>query len=199
MLADANKLAVDAALTAGTELVVPLVVQHVSQGGEPVATIALAYYGDNKHAEALRAYNGLDHDTLDKGETISVPLPAVHLVKRPALEADSAARRDRAKAARDGASAALPAAHVAWDGAEFARVIELLARDAIDLDYLDPATAADAGVLLGKAYLATGDEAKAVDAFQRALRRKPDHALGAFAESPKVRDMWKKAGGKVDE
>src|SRR5205085_435360 len=113
-LADLNKLPADGALTAGTEVEIPPTVQHVSLGGEPLSTIALAYYGDAKHADLLRTYNALDHDTL------------------------------------------------------------------------------------GKAYLAAGDDAKALDVFQRTVKRKPDHVLGAFAESPKVRDAWKRAGGKVD-
>lgn len=198
LLADVNKLPAYASLTAGTEIVIPVTVQHVSQGGEPIATIALAYYGDNKHLELLRTYNGLDHDTLDKNEAITVPLPGVRLVKHAALDAESQQRRDKQAAARDAATGMLQAARDAFAAAEFRRVIDLLAQPAIDLDYLDPAMAADVGVLLGKAYLATGDDAKALDTFQRAVRRKPDHVLSAFADSPKVRDAWKKAGGKVD-
>jgi hypothetical protein len=189
------------ALTAGTPIEIPLTVVHESAGAETLAMIAASYFGDSKNADMLRRYNSLDHDTLDKGEKVIVPIihAKIRAQKVASAEDDAAQRKARQRNADEAALAALPPARQAWRDGAFDKVIELLNTDALDLDYLDVQRAIDVGLLLGKAFVAVHLDSSAVQAFQKVLRRKPDHALAAFAESPKVRALWKQAGGKLEE
>nr|HEX4312971.1 LysM peptidoglycan-binding domain-containing protein [Kofleriaceae bacterium] len=200
-LADMDKLVESPEpLTAGVELDIPLTVVHESAGNESIATVATTYYGDAKNAELLRTYNSLDHDLLDKGEKLTVPLPHVKVHgQKSTLDDDAQKRIDRQRAAAAAADIALPRARDAWAAGEFARVVEYLGQDIIDLDYLDASVAADVGVLLGKGYVAMGMVAQASTEFERVVRRKPDRVMRAFDESPKVRELWKRAGGKVED
>ncbi len=198
---DGNAAPPTDALTAGTPIEIPLTVVHESAGAETLAMIAASYFGDTKNADMLRRYNFLDHDTLDKGERVVVPIihAKIRTQKVTAADDDAVKRKARQRAADEAALAALPPARLAWNGGAFDKVIELLNQETIDLDYLDVQRAIDVGVLLGKAYVAVNLEAPALEEFQKVLRRKPDHLLSAFAESPKVRALWKRAGGRVDE
>jgi hypothetical protein len=189
------------ALTAGTPIEIPLTVVHESAGAEALPMIAASYFGDSKNADMLKRYNFLDHDTLDKGEKVIVPIihAKIRAQKVVAGDEDAVKRKARQRAADEAALAALPPARQAWSDGAFDKVIDLLNKEPLDLDYLDVQRAIDVGLLLGKAYVAVNLEAPALEEFQKVLRRKPDHELAAFAESPKVRALWKQAGGKVSE
>jgi LysM repeat protein len=198
-LADANHMQPADALATGTVLVVPFQIAYVAQGAEPLVVVATAFYGDPKQAETLRAYNGLDRNALEKGESIAIP--SLHVRTRPehtpTLDADAAQRREQQKHALADAQAALPIARAAWREGDFAQVRTALAPVAKRLDYLDTATLIDIGVLLGKADVAFEDKDAAVALFQQVRARSPDHALSAYAESPKVLEVWRAAGGAV--
>jgi LysM repeat protein len=198
---DGNTAPPTDALTAGTPIEIPLTVVHESAGGETLAMIAAAYFGDSKNADLLKRYNFLDRDTLDKGDRITVPIihAKIRAQKVASADDDAARRRARQRAADEAALAALPLAREAWSQGRFDKVIELLNQEALDLDYLDVQRAIEVGLLLGKAYVAVNLDASAIEEFQKVLRRKPDHALAAFADSPKVCALWKRAGGKIDE
>jgi LysM repeat protein len=199
LLARENHLDEAAPLAAGTLLEVPLQLEHVPAGPEPLTTIAQQYYGDAKNAELVKRYNALDHDTIDKGETIALPMPDVKLRKLPPLDAESQQRREKAQASERAVEIALPQASRAWRDGEFELVRGLLAP--IDLDYVDSKSAIEAAVLLGKAELAFDDadsQKKAADAFKVAIEHGAP-PLHAFDASPKVRAAWTAAGGTTEE
>ncbi|HEY3806062.1 MAG TPA: LysM domain-containing protein [Kofleriaceae bacterium] len=198
-LADANHMQPTDALPTGTVLVVPFAVAYVAQGSEPLVVVATAFYGDPKQAEALRAYNGLDRNALDKGESILIP--SLHVRTRsehaPTLDADGAQRHEQQKHALADAQAALPIARADWREGDFAHVRSTLAPIAKRLDYLDTKTLIDVGVLLGKADVAFEDKDAAIALFQEVRARAPSVTLSAYAESPKVLDAWRAANGAV--
>jgi hypothetical protein len=189
------------ALTAGTQIEVPLTIIYEPAGPETLAQISATYFGDAKYADLLKRYNFLDQGTVDKGDKLTVPVVHVKIraQKLPAADNDSVQRHDRQRQASQAAPGAIQRARDAWADGDFNKVIDTLAQDTLDLDYLDLADAIEVGVLLGEAYCGSGLEAQALQSFQKVLRRKPDHALNSFSESPKVRALWLKAGGKVDE
>lgn len=199
LLAGVNQLDENMPLPAGTLLDVPLHIAHVPAGPEPLATIAQQYLGDPHQADLLRRYNALDHDTLDKGETIEIPVTNVKLRKLPPLDADAQQRRDKAEASERSVQIALPQATRAWRDGDFELVRGLLS--AIDLDYIDRRSAIDAAVLLGKAELAFDDadaQHRAARDFKAAIDRGAP-PLRAFDASPKIRAAWTAAGGTVDD
>lgn len=203
LLADVDHLPDTAdPLTAGIAVDIPAtIVYEGTTGTESLTQIAQTFLGDAKYADLLRRFNGIDHDLLDKGEKVAVPIAQLKIrgAKAPPLDDDAVKRADRHRAMTEAATVALQRARDAWEAGEFGKVVELLAPDAIDVDYLDVALAVDVGVLLGEAYAGQGLDAQAMAAFDKVIHRKPDHALRAFDDSPKVRELWKKAGGKVDE
>ena len=60
-------------------------------------------------------------------------------------------------------------------------------------------TAVDLNVLLAKSLIAFDEKPAAIEAFKRVLARKSRHRLSSYAESPKVIDVWKQAGGQLSE
>ena len=199
-LADYNGMSTDASLPTGTLLEVPLHVTHVATEAESLAHVAEEYYGDAHQAELLLQYNNLDKPSLEKGDSILVPVLAVHVrdSKLPPLDADARARRDKQHQVATDAAAALPRARGAWLAGDFAGVEAALAQLADETDYLDTPTAVEIGLLLGKAHCAFGETDKAVDAFKAVLDRSPRVTLSSYADSPKVLAAWKQAGGRVD-
>jgi hypothetical protein len=175
-------------------------VLHVAQASESLASIAQQYLGNPKHAAMLQKLNGLDHTTIEKGETITVLDPAVHLPssKLPQPEAEARARRDHQRKMAALAAAALPRAKEAWLHGDFERARATLAPLVNEMDYLDARTAVELGMLAGKAHVAFGDTEAAATCFARVLARKPRLAIGGYAESPKVIAAWQKAGGRVE-
>ena len=54
------------------------------------------------------------------------------------------------------------------------------------------------GQLLGAAYVAQDDEVSARAAFQRALERSSKTRMSRYRYSPRIADVWTKAGGQID-
>ncbi|HEU4729343.1 MAG TPA: LysM peptidoglycan-binding domain-containing protein, partial [Kofleriaceae bacterium] len=199
-LADFNGISPDDSLPAGTVLTIPFTIVHTATSSESIADIAKAYFGDGKNAELLRRYNFLDRTTLEKGETLIVPVYHVRLsaAKVPTLDSESKARRDHRREAQARVAKALPAARQAWKVGDFAGVKAQLAELEPDLDYVDAGEAVEVGVLLGSAHVAYDDAELAVATFRRVLDRQPHHALPRYQHSPKILAVWQKAGGQVE-
>jgi LysM repeat protein len=194
-LADFNHRSVEESLATGTELTIPFHVTHTAAATESLASISAAYFGNSKHADELARYNALDKTSLDKGESIEIPILTVHVrdAKLPPLDTESQARDKQRKEAIALAQTALPIARTAWLQGDFGRVKEALAQLADKSDFLDTDTAVEVDVLLGKAHVAFDDTPLAVAAFARVLARKPRYELSPNHDSPKVLEAWQKA------
>lgn len=202
VLADFNEHEVTDIPPIGTELSIPIQIQHTAQGTETLASIATLYWGDAKQAEMLRRYNFLDKPSIDKGESVIVPMLKVHMRKPQPLDADAKARRDAQRDAETAAERAVPLARSAWVQGDFTGVKAALEPVAGKLDYLDTPVAIEAGMLYAKAQLAFDDAASqqhAVETLTHVRNRKPTHTLTAYRESPKVIEAWKKAGGQLGQ
>jgi hypothetical protein len=199
-LADWAGLSHDDSLPAGTPITIPLTIAHVAQATESLADIARLYFGDARNAEMLRHYNQLEKPSVDKGDTVLVPMYHVRVnpAKQPPLDAESRARRDHRRDALARAARALPAARLAWKAGDFAQVKDGLTRLEPDLDYLDTDDAVELGVLLGAAHVAFDETEPALACFKRALDRQAQHALQRYDYSPKVLAVWQKAGGPIE-
>ncbi len=199
-LADFNGMSPDDSLPAGTQLTIPFTITHTAQATESISDIAKAYFGDGKNADMLRRYNFIDKTSLEKGETLIVPVYHVRLsaAKMPPLDAESKARRDRRREASTRVAKALPAAHQAWHDGDFAAVKAALAQVEPDFDYLDTNEAVDCGIMLGEAHAAYDDADLAVAAFKRVLERSPKKVLRRYDYSPKIIALWQKASGAVE-
>jgi LysM repeat protein len=200
-LADFNNLAIGAGdtIAAGTQLTIPFHVTHVAAATETVASIAAAYFGDARQGDMLRRYNALERASIDKGESIVVPIfhVRVRTSKLPPIDADSKARREHQRSAAAALAEVIPRARAAWIQGDFAGVKAALATVQADLDYLDTGGAVEVGLLLGKAYAAFDENELAVASFGRVHARDPKLALSRYADSPKIVVLWEKAGGRV--
>ncbi|HEY5946145.1 MAG TPA: LysM domain-containing protein [Kofleriaceae bacterium] len=199
VLADFNEREVTDIPAIGTTITIPIQIAHVAQGSESLASIATLYWGDSKQADVLRRYNFLDKQTVEKGESVIVPMIKVRVRKPSALDGDAKERRDQKRNADADAARALPVARSAWLAADFAGAKAALEPLADRVDYLDTEQAVEVGLLLGKAMIAFDDTTHAVQVFARAHSRKPSVALSPYAESPKVIEAWKKAGGQLSQ
>jgi LysM repeat protein len=199
-LADFNGISVDDSLPAGTLVTIPLTVVHTAVAQESLVEIAKAYFGDAKQAEMLRRYNFLDKRTLDKAESVIVPVYQVRLsaARQPVPDAASKTRRDHRRDATARVARALPTARQAWKDGDYAGVKTALGELGPDLDYLDAADASDVGVLLGAAYVAYSDDEHAIAAFKRVLDRQPHCVLKRYDWSPRVVALWEKSGGTAE-
>jgi LysM repeat protein len=201
-LGDFNTLAIGDTdtIAAGTQLTIPFHVTHVAAANETVASIAAAYFGDARQGEMLRKYNHLDRASIDKGESIVVPIFHVRVrgSKLPPIDADSKARREHQRRAAVGLGTALPRARTAWLQGDFAGVKAALAPVEADLDYLDTPGAVEVGLLLAKSYAAFDENELAVAMFNRVRDREPRLALSRYTDSPKIVALWEKAGGRVE-
>ena len=199
-LADFNGISADDSLPAGTVVTIPLTVVHTAVAQESLVEIAKAYFGDAKQAEMLRRYNFLDKRTLDKAESVIVPVYQVRLsaARLPVPDAASKARRDHRRDATARVAKALPAARQAWKDGDYAGVKTTLGELGPDLDFLDAADASDVGVLLGAGYVAYGDDEHATAAFKRVLDRQPHCVLKRYDWSPTVIAAWEKSGGTAE-
>jgi LysM repeat protein len=197
-LAEFNRLDAESSLPAGTHLLIPFHVTHVAAADERVSGIAITYFGDNKNAELLRGYNFLDRPTVAKGETIVIPVFHVRVreSRMPPVDEDAAARTAKRQQIATRAVTALPTAMAAWRDGNFAAVKRELAD--LDVDYLDADTAMEISILLGAAYVAIDDEDSALARFKQALERKPRHSVSRYWFSPRVREVWGRAGGRID-
>ncbi|MCB9560574.1 MAG: LysM peptidoglycan-binding domain-containing protein [Kofleriaceae bacterium] len=196
-LAEFNGMAADDTLAAGTVLSIPFHVTHTAAAVESLNSIAAAYFGDSKNGPLLRRYNFLDRDSLQPGETIVVPIHHVRVrsSKLPPPDAQARARADKRRRMQEEAADVLPAARAAWRSGDYAAMKRDLIR--VDTDFLDSALAAEVGVLLGCAYVAAGDADSAIATFKKVIERRPRHTLDAYTYSPKIRDIWTRAGGLV--
>lgn len=199
VLADFNEHDVSDIPPIGTPISIPIQITHVAQNDESLASVASQFWGDSKQADVLRRYNFLDKSSLEKGESVIVPMIKVRVRKPPSPDAEAKARRDAQRQAAADAAEALPAARTAWLQGDFAAVKATLEPLAERVDYLETSAAIEVGLLLGKAQLAFDQPQKAVASFTRVLDRKPTHTLSAYSDSPKVIEAWKKAGGQLAE
>lgn len=199
VLADFNEHDVTDIPPIGTLISIPIQITHVAQAPESLAQVATAFWGDAKQADVLRRYNFLDRNTLEKGESVIVPMIKVRVRKPNGLDADAKARRAEQHEAVAAATRALPVARTAWLQGDFAGVKAALEPLAERVDYLATPDAIEVGLLLGKAQLAFDEPKQAVATFARVLDRKPTHVLSPYSDSPKVIAAWKQAGGQVAE
>jgi LysM repeat protein len=198
-LAEFNGLPESGALAAGQVVALPLQLRHTAAQPEKLTEIAAAYYGKASGAALLAQYNFLRRDALKAGESLIVPIQHVR-VRASRLPPPDEAAQQRARKRQQAtalAADALPTARVAWRRGAYGEVKRALA--ALELDFLDAAAATEAGVLLGGAYVATGDVDSALATFRRVLERTPTHRLEAYTFSPKIRAVWQQAGGAVAE
>jgi LysM repeat protein len=190
-------LASDTPLAAGMTVSVPLRVTYRAAAPATLHAIATAFFADGRKAQLLKDYNFLTDDTIDAGESITVPIYLrVQSSKRRPPDAESAERIKRRTALIEEVRAALPIARAAWARGDFATVKEL-ARFVPMLSYLDSELVAEVGVLLGSAYVAFDDQETARATFGQVLKRIPNHLLTTYDHSPKVRAVWQQAGGAV--
>jgi hypothetical protein len=117
--------------------------------------------------------------------------------KLPPSDRASQERGEKRKRTRAEAGEIIPQARASWRQGDYGAIKRELSR--IDTDFLDAPEAAAVGVLLGCAYVGTGDSDSAIAAFQKVLERRPGHTLDAYTYSPKIRALWQKAGGKVTD
>ena len=199
-LAEFNGLATDSTVAAGMTISIPLRVTYRAEGKESLRAIAAALFADDKKASLLRDYNDLKVDELEKGQTITVPIYLrVQPSKRRPPDADSAALVAKRTEVVERARRVLPGARAAWKAGDYHAVKRDMADLVGDFPYLDAELVAEIGVLLGSAYVAFDDVDTARATFEQVLERSPRYALKAYHHSPKVREVWKKAGGAVDE
>jgi len=196
-LAEFNNLPPGSSVAVGQDLVIPFHVTHRAANKEKVANIAAAYFGDSKKAKLLRDYNFLDKDTLDPGESLIVPINHVRVQasKLPPPDPESTARVAKRTEMQKRAVDLLPAVRSAWREGDYSTVKRALTT--IETEYLDVDQAAEIGILLGAAYVAFGDTDSALVTFRKVVERRPKQALSAYDYSPKVRDVWIRAGGTV--
>lgn len=199
-LAEFNRLDDGGSLSAGMSLSIPLRVTYRANGKEPLKAIAAGLFRDDRKAALLKEYNFLRGDTLDKGQAITVPIYLrVQPSKQRPPDAESKALVARRTEVLEQAKRVLPSARAAWKAGDYAAVKRELAELMKTFPYLDTELAVDVGVLLGSAYVAFDDVDTARATFEQVLERSPRHTLSAYAHSPRVREVWLKAGGEVDE
>lgn len=197
-----NDMRPDETLAAGTTLAIPFHVPHVAAETETLASISLAFYGDQKYASLIKRYNFLDKDQIEKGDQVVVPIFNVKVKPARAGTPDGAAkqREDQRKKSQAMAVNALPAAKRALRDGDYGEVEKLLADFIANndhIDYLDTATAVDVALAIGATHVATGDVPLATAVFKKAIERKHT-TLDRFRYAPKILDVWKQAGGKVE-
>ncbi len=201
-LAEFNGLAPDGTVAVGMSITVPLRVTYRAARREALTEIAKSLFADSKRAQLLKDYNFLKRDALEKGETIVVPIYLrVHPSKRRPPDAASIALLSRRTEATENARRQLPLAHRAWDKGDYAVVKTLLSELLVgdSYAYLDTELVVEIGTLLGAAHIAFDELDLALTHFRAVRKRAPGHALSSFEYSPKVCDVWRKAGGRVDD
>jgi LysM repeat protein len=196
--AEFNKMNPKEGVPAGTTLHVPFTVTHAAAAQESLASISAAYFGESKHADMLRRYNFLEKTSLERGESITIPVFHVRLQasKVPAADPDAKRRQALRQTAASKAAAAVPKAWEHWRVGNYAEIEALLLK--IEVEFADPQHAADVHLLLGMVHTAEGKQELATDDFRNVRKIKPDMVLHSFDHSPKILELWKKAGGKVE-
>lgn len=186
-------------IPAGLKLRIPFHIRHKAKNTVTIASLAATYLGGSNKAALLRRYNFVDDDkdALEPGETLTIPVYQVRLraSKRKGPDKESRTRIAKRKAMQELASRVLESAARWWRKGDYGALKRELTK--IDVDYLDTDVAVDVALLLGGTYVAYGDNDSALALFKKVIERKPTHALGRYAHSPKVRKVWKRAGGTV--
>jgi LysM repeat protein len=196
-LAGFNQLPADASLAVGQDIQIPFHVVHRAAGKESLSAIAAAYFGSPKKTKLVQEYNFTDKKMLQAGETVVIPIHHVQVRRSrlPPPDAESQARLTKRREMQTQALNLLPRAHTDWRAGDYAAVKRALTT--LETDYLDAEMAMEVGVLLGSTYVAFGDKDSALAAFRKVLERSPAHTLDTYEYSPKIREVWKQAGGKV--
>jgi hypothetical protein len=197
-LADFNDMNADEAVPAGTLLHVPFVVTHTAEATETFASISAAYFNESKHADMLRRYNFREKMSIEKGETIAVPVFHIRLQasKLPPTDAEAKARQLTRRTASEEAAKMLPRAWQAWRAGETSEIESLLSK--LKIDFLDTDHAVQVNLLRGLAHVAEGKSDIALEDFKKVRERKKDHVLRRFDYSPRILQIWEQAGGKVE-
>jgi hypothetical protein len=196
-LAEFNGMAPETSITAGERLLIPYHMAFTASSETKLTALAATFLFDRRKAKLLRDYNFLDQQSIDKGDSIIIPIAVdVKPSKLPPLDAESRARRAKRAEMQDLATYALPRAHGAWRSGNYAAVRRDLTP--IEIEYLETDVAVDVGLMLGSAHVAFGDLDSAQAAFQQVLERNPRYKLSAYRYSPKIRAVWKQAGGQVE-
>jgi LysM repeat protein len=198
-LAGFNQLPADASLAVGQVIQIPFHVLHRAAGKESMTAIAAAYFGSPKKTKLVQEYNFTDKKVLQAGETVVIPIHHVQVRRSrlPPPDAESQARLAKRREMQTQALNLLPGAHTAWNAGDYAAVKRALTT--LETDYLDAEVAMQVGVLLGSTYVAFGDKDSALAAFRKVLERSPAHTLDTYEYSPRIREVWKQAGGKVHD
>jgi LysM repeat protein len=198
-LAEFNSLPGNASVAVGEEISIPFHVTHKAASKETISNIAAAYFGNKKQARLLAKYNFLSSDTLEAGAQLIIPINHVRVQahKLPPADEESTARLAKRAAMQDKARSMLPKLQTAWRNGDFKSVKEDLIE--IETEYLDTSLAVEVGLLLGSAHIAYGDDVLALAMFKKTLERQPDYSLSPYWYSPKIQEVWKRAGGAVQE
>ena len=99
ILAEFNEADVGETPAMGTRLSIPFQVTHVAQASETLSSVASEYLDDPKQGELLRKYNFLDKTSLDKGESVLVPVLTLKTRAGSQLYADAKAGYDEHRTA----------------------------------------------------------------------------------------------------
>ena len=194
-LATFNKLKLEDGLAAGQELLVPFHVIHTADRDVALSDISLSYFGNRSQTDVIRDYNFLEKSSVPNGTRVVVPVVTVRSIEAaPDQESQELAKKRSDEQAQ--AKERLERARPKWRRGHYREVVELLTE--IDTDFLDSAQAIAVGVLLGSAYVATGDNVTAKTQFTRALERRKSIKLSRRSYSPKILAVWTEAGGEVD-
>ncbi len=197
-----NDMPPDETLAAGTTLSIPFHVPHVAAEQESLASISAAYYGDPKYASLIKRYNFLDKDAIEKGDQVVVPIFNVKVKpsRQAPQDANARQREELRKKSEQLAINALPAVKRALRDGDYAEVEKQLADFIANndhIDYLDTAPAIDVSLAIAVTHVANGDLPLATAAFKKVIDRKHT-TLDAFRFSPRILEVWRAAGGKVD-
>jgi LysM repeat protein len=197
-LAEFNNMSSQESVPAGTQLHVPFTVVHTAASTETLGSISAAYFNEAKHGDMLRRYNFLEKTSLERGESITVPVFHVRLQasKLPPSDADAKRRQALRRSAASDAATAVPKAWQYWRAGNLADIEKLLLR--IEVEFADPRHAADVHLLFGLVHTAEGKVELAIEDFKSALKIKSDIVLHKFDHSPKILEVWEKAGGKIE-
>jgi LysM repeat protein len=198
-LAQFNGSTSSASIPAGEVVTLPLRVTYSATAPVTLQDLAVTYLGDRNKADLLRAYNFLDGDLVDVGQSVIIPVLRVRVRrdKMPAPDAEAQALMDRRRHMQELAARVLPEARAAWRAGDYGLIRNELTK--IELEYLDVEQAVAIGLLLGGAYVAFDDDDSALAVFKKVLARDRERAVDAADTSPKIRRVWVLAGGRVTE
>ena len=198
-LANFNDISSTASLPAGVAIKIPHVVTHTAADRERISSIAASYFVASKKGKTrlIKQYNFLTGDVLEPGQSIEIPIDNVEVrpSRRSRPDADSRARARKRIQTQKQARRVLADAQRAWYAGDYDAVKQLLT--AVDTAYLDAEDAIQLDLLVGRTHVAFGETDSALARFKKVLERMPDHTLNPYEYSPKVRQLWRTAGGKV--